>query len=59
MGKWGNSLVDGVGVGVGVVSAVIALRTTRKRMSNRQSEVHRSAGSPSSSRGKKKLDEMR
>ena len=49
-GKWGNSLVDGVGA---LSRAVIALRITRKRMPSRQSEVHRSAGSPSSSRGNK------
>ena len=38
MGKWGNSLEDGGGA---LSRAVIAVRTTRKRMPNRQSEVHR------------------
>ena len=40
MGIYGKNLKDGVGL---LSRAVIALRTTRKRMPNRQSEVHRKA----------------
>ena len=51
-----HSLVDGVRA---LGRAVIALRTTRKRMRKSQSEVHGSAGSSPRSRGKKTKNDMR